>query len=88
MGKGKYSSVSNRRDFFDKIKLVCEKWGIPYIDLWKTSPMNPNMSAYWNPDLTPEEKIAQGYYYADSQHPTTVGYNYTAPMIESWIKTL
>lgn len=88
MGKGKYSSVSNRRDFFDKIKLVCEKWGIPYIDLWKTSPMNPNMSVYWNPDLTPEENIAQGYYYADGQHPTTVGYNYTAPMIESWIKTL
>lgn len=88
MGLSKYGTFSNRKDFFDKIKLSCEKWGIPYIDLWNTSPMNSNMSIYWNPDLTPEENIAQGYYYADGQHPTTKGYNYTAPMIESWMKTL
>ena len=65
-----------RRAFFDRIIEVCEKWGIPYLDVWKNSYLNP---------VLPELKSV---YFSDSQHLTTAGYDHITPMIEEWIKTL
>jgi lysophospholipase L1-like esterase len=57
-------------------KQVCEKWGIPYIDLYKASGMCVNVS----------EQAAIMYY--DSTHPSQDGYDFFTPKIEKWMQTL
>lgn len=88
MGIARYDTFKIRKDFFDKIMQSCKKWGIPYLDLWNTNPMNPNIKVYWNPDLTSDENIDKGYYYADGQHPTNVGYAYLNSTVENWMKSI
>ena len=65
-----------RRAFFDRIIEVCEKWGIPYLDIWKNSYLNPTL-----PEL-------KSLYFSDHQHLTTAGYDLITPMIEYWVKSL
>lgn len=78
-----------RKDYFERAKQICEKWGIPYLDLWNGSQINPALNSYYNPSLTPSEREAQGYVYTvDCQHPSAVGYEYITPMINDWIKSL
>ncbi len=78
-----------RRIYFDKAAQICEKWGIPYIDLWKTCTLNPHLSCMYNPGKSSDEnRLENIYMYADGQHLTGKGYDYTADIIESWLKTL
>ena len=39
-------------------------------------------------EKTPDENVALGSFYADGQHLTAKGYELTADIIDSWIKTL
>lgn len=70
----------NRRLYFDRCIEVCEKYGIPYLDLWYGCHLNPTLD-YATHDNT-------YYMYADSQHLSSVGYDYISNIIEAWIKTL
>ena len=70
----------NRRYYFDTIKVLCEKWGIPYIDLWTGCYLNPTNPAHYIQ--------GGGLFYTDGQHLTSAGYDYITPMIEAWMKTL
>ena len=88
MGVGDTYEIRSRRVFFDKIIEICKKWGIPYIDLWEGSPLNPNLKVYYDADLTLEENTVAGKAYVDGQHLTKVGYDIISPTIEAWIKTL
>ena len=63
------------RRFFDRAIEICEKWGISYIDLWKTNPMNPKLST-------------ASRFYTDGQHLTLAGYQKITPQIEAWMRTL
>ena len=67
---------------------VCKKWGIPYIDLWERTPLNPSLKCYYNASLSPEENIDLGKAYNDGQHLTAVGYALVTPAIESFIASL
>ena len=72
---------NNRRAYFETLIKLCEKWGIPYINLWDRGRLNPRLSAYYianNPDS----------FYTDGQHLTPNGYDVITPMIEEWMKTL
>ena len=77
-----------RRTFFDAAIQACEKWGIPYLDLWDGNQMNPCVGAFYDPTMTAAENIAAGKFYADGQHPTTYGYDYLSPIISNWIASL
>ena len=84
-----YSFENNRyRRFFDRAIEICEKWGIPYIDLWKTSPLNPMLSIHFDKNLTADEANIQGKLYTDGQHLTLDGYKRLAPKIESFMRNL
>lgn len=82
------ASHYNRKGFFDAIISICEKWGIPYINLWDGSPLNPKIPSQYDRNMTTAENIEAEHLYTDGQHLTSYGYDYIAPMIEAWMKTL
>ena len=91
MGKtnnGYTPNVNNRRAYFETIMILCKKWGIPYINLWDNCYMNPSLEVCYDSTMTSEENIAAGKMYMDGQHPAPRGYDYIAPIIGAWMKTL
>ena len=91
MGKvntGYTDATNNRRAYFGTIMTLCEKWGIPFINLWDGCYLNPSIGTCYNSNLSGEENRAQGYPIYDGQHLSTEGYGVVSPMIEAWMKTL
>ena len=83
-----YETISYRV-YYNLAINICKKWGIPYIDLWYESPLNPNLSVYYDPALGSDGNISDGSKcYVDGQHLTEAGYNLIAPKIEAWMRTL
>lgn len=83
------SSRANRRRYFDRAVAVCRKWGIPYIDLWEGSPLNPCHPAHYFRENTADENREKNIgYYIDGQHLTGSGYDFTADLIAKWLKTI
>lgn len=76
------------RRFFDRAVEICQKWGIPVIDLWNGCPMNPKLTIYYDNSISITESNAAGKYYTDGQHLTITGYKYIAPLIEAWMRNL
>jgi lysophospholipase L1-like esterase len=72
---------NNRRAYFEVLIQLCEKWGIPYINLWDKGRLNPKLSVYYT-------NGSEGEYYTDGQHLTAKGYDLISPMIEEWMRTL
>ena len=69
-------SADNLNDYHEIARSVCEKWGIPYIDLYKQSGLcvkNPTQKAVM---------------FADNTHLTSAGYDMITDKIEAWMKTL
>lgn len=81
------SASTNRRAYFDVLIKLCQKWAIPYIDLWRVGQMNANLSVYYDPTMTVDENTAQRYY-QDGQHPTSKGYALLTPKIEAWMRSM
>lgn len=77
----RYDSQFYRRRFFDMAIETCQKWSIPYIDLWNMSGLNPKVPAQYT-------EGSQTNLYTDGQHLTDLGYDKIAPIIEAWMKTL
>jgi lysophospholipase L1-like esterase len=63
------------RRYFDRAIEICEKWGIPYVDLWKGNPLNPKLST-------------ASMFYTDGQHLTLAGYQRITPQIEAFMRSL
>ena len=63
------------RRFFDRAIEICEKWGIPYVDLWKGNPLNPKLPT-------------ASTFYTDGQHLTLAGYQRITPQIEAFMRSL
>ncbi len=88
MGRGD-DCYFNRRFYFDKAVEICQKWGIPYLDLWNGCPLNPMLPWMYDSTKTQAENIAENTgFYCDSQHLTARGYDMTADVIDSFLKTL
>ena len=81
-------AINNRRFYFLRAIEVCKKWGIPYIDLWESSPINPSLKCYYDPELDIPGNIERGSAYRDGQHLTSIGYDMIANPIYSWIRSL
>ena len=83
------NEFENRRVYFDKAVEVCLKWGIPYIDLWNGCYLNPRVPYMYDPTKTAEQNGEENTgFYLDGQHLTSYGYDVTADVIDSWLKTL
>jgi len=83
------TDMQNRRYYYDKAVEICIKWGIPYIDLWNGCYLNPMLPWMWDNTKTADENKAENTgFYIDGQHLTGYGYDVTADMIDSWLKTI
>ena len=77
-----------RRHYFLRAIEVCKKWGIPYVDLWDGSTLNPKLPCHFNPSLDEVGNENGGFAYMDGQHPTNTGFDMIAPKIEEWMLTI
>lgn len=72
---------NNRRAYFEYAIKFCEKWGVPYLNLWDGCYLYPKNPSHYTSG-------SEASLYADGQHLNGKGYDYITPMIESWMKTL
>lgn len=79
---------THRKQFFTLAMQACEKWGIPYLNLWDGSPLNPLLPSMYNSNLDAQGNRDGGYLYTDGQHLTATGYETITPKIEAFMKTL
>ncbi len=71
------ASVNNNLDdYFAVAKQICEKWNIPYLDL------------YSNEDVMQDLAIGSSTYISDYIHPNCKGYDRLYVYIEQWMETL
>lgn len=80
---------ANRRRYFDEAVKICIKWGIPYLDLWNGCYLNPFLPWMYDPSKTAlENRTENACFYADGQHLTAKGYDFTADIIKNWLNSL
>ncbi len=68
--------VNDMSAYFTVAKEICDKWNIPYLDL------------YWNEDVADTLKVGTNKYLYDYIHPDTLGYDQLYPFIEEWMEEL
>lgn len=84
-----YGSANNRyRKFFDRAVEICQKWGIPVIDLWNETPLNPKLAIHYDSSLTADQANENGKCYTDGQHLTLTGYKKLQNPIEEFMRRL
>ena len=84
-----YSSANNHyRKFFDRAVEICQKWGIPVIDLWNETPLNPKLAIHYDNSLTADQANENGKCYTDGQHLTLTGYKKLQNPIEEFMRKL
>ncbi len=71
---GKLADMS---EYFDMAKQICDKWEIPYLDLYSDEDFNNNVLKY---------KEYTNLY--DLIHPSSAGFDVLAPVISDWMKTI
>lgn len=77
MPKANYGYISNMTGFVNMTKKICDKWEVPYLDLYNDEDLNKNQLKTDTTECLP-----------DYIHPNSKGYNILAPVIEAWMKTL
>ncbi|MFC3767299.1 SGNH/GDSL hydrolase family protein [Paenibacillus sp. GCM10012303] len=83
--KGTFDLLNQNKSelYWNKAREICEKWSVPFLDLFKTSGLNFGLSEIVN------EYSQQNGGVGDGCHPTEGGYKeYLVPKIEAWMKTL
>lgn len=77
MPSAQFGRMSDMSEYFALSKVICDKWGIPYIDLFFDEDLNKNrLKSHLNDNLP------------DFIHPNSAGYNIITPIIENWMKTI
>ena len=84
----KADDLVRRREYFETAIAICKKWGIPYIDLWERSYLNPMLEWMYDPTKNADGNVECGSFYADGQHLTAKGYDLLADIIDPWLETL
>ena len=64
------------------------QWGVPVINLWEDTWMNPLMPNQYDSSLDVAGNVSAGNYYCDGQHPTPTAYNYLSKLIGEWMVNL
>ncbi len=82
-------TYSGEDNFYRAAIKCCEKWGVPYLDLTSSVPMNGFMREKLDGDATLEVITAEYTARGDGTHPNEAGYlAYYCDRIEEWMKTL
>lgn len=70
--------VMNAMDAYVDVTIeICEKWDIPYLDLYHDEDFCKN-----------QLKTESAQHLPDFIHPNSLGYNIITPVVEDWMKTL
>ncbi|MBP5231567.1 MAG: SGNH/GDSL hydrolase family protein [Clostridia bacterium] len=69
--------LSNMTPYVNTTKKACEKWGVPFLDLYNDKDLNKAL-----------EVGTSTKYLPDHIHPNTGGYDILYPVIESWLTEL
>ncbi|MBQ3230683.1 MAG: SGNH/GDSL hydrolase family protein [Clostridia bacterium] len=77
MPSSQFGRMSDMSEYFSLAKKICDKWEIPYIDLYFDEDFNKNVMKSETPENIP-----------DTVHANSSGYNIISPMINDWMKTL
>lgn len=77
MPSAPWGRMSDMSEYFALSKKICDKWEIPYLDLYFDEELNQNRL-----------KSATNENLPDFVHPNSAGYNILTPIIETWMKTL
>ena len=77
MPSAKFGRMEDMSEYFALSKKICDKWGIPYLDLYFDETFNREVLKSETNEFLP-----------DFIHPNSGGYNLLAPVIEDWMKTL
>lgn len=77
MPSATWGRMSDMSEYFALSKKICDKWGIPYVDLFFDEDLNKNRLKSHLPDNIP-----------DFVHPNSNGYNIITPIINDWMKTI
>jgi lysophospholipase L1-like esterase len=90
MGKSSkgFGEDNIRYKFFTMAMQICKKWGIPYLNLWDESPLNPMLITHYNSALDTDGNKAAGSLYTDGQHLTAAGYDVISSKIDAFVKSL
>ena len=80
--------LPRRRGYFETAIAICKKWGIPYLDLWEKSYLNPLLPHMFDPALDADGNVKAGSFYADGQHLTAKGYDILTDIIDPWLNSL
>ncbi len=78
------ASFERMRDFWDQVKAVCDKWHLPYLDLFSGCAQDGTPYAELLHTDTTECLPGNG----DFTHLTTHGYDVTAPHFATWLASL
>ncbi len=80
------TNVRDMSSYFTVGKQICNKWNIPYIDLyWGTIPGTNLIYSY---DLLEMDRGTYGYAGPDDVHINEEGYKLITPYIANWMVTL
>jgi hypothetical protein len=93
MGMTSSLTFFNRLEYFHEAMAICKKWGVPVINLWEDSWMNPNMPNQYqkysdDPSENRTANVQAGNFYLDGQHPAPAGFDYLSKMIGEWMNNL
>lgn len=70
-------TVANMDAYFNVAKKICEKWGMPYLNLYEDTEFCNNVLKVLSTENLP-----------DHIHPNTAGYDLLYPVIEKWMESL
>lgn len=74
--RGTYGKLSDMSEYMDMAILICEKWEIPYLDLYHDEAFNEEL------------KVTANTYLHDYIHPNGEGYDVIAPHVDAWLQTV
>ena len=72
-----YGRTADMEEYYAEAKKICEKWNIPYLDLYHDTDFAYNVL-----------KVDQLVNFYDEVHPNAAGYDLLYPKIEAWMDSL
>ncbi len=71
--------LNNMKEYVDMTKKICDKWGVPYLDLYSNEELSAKLKLNTpdHTDLVP-----------DNIHPNHLGYEIITPYVAAWMETV
>ena len=83
---GGCTAGDDTKAYYEAAKMACDKWGIPYIDLYSGSTADGKSYSF---DILQVDKAAENFINNDPNeiHLSAAGYNLISPYIAKWMET-